>query len=106
MSKTLPLNLFVPLLVTTLTEAPELRPLSAAKFDVWMATCSMKSIPTLLIMLPFDPESRLKPPSTVRLLLLPRLPLITVPPVPRPVVIAIWSSSSWTAPGMSEASSR
>ena len=36
----------------------------------------------------------MNPPSTVRLLLLPRLPLMTVPPVPRPVVIAIWSSSS------------
>ena len=79
----------MPLLVTTFTAAPELRPLSAEKFEVWIATWSMKSIPTLLIMLPFEPESRLNPPSTVRLLLLPRFPLITVPPVPRPVVTAI-----------------
>ena len=85
--------------------APEFRPYSAEKFDAWILTWSMKSRPTLLIWLPFDPESRLKPPSTVRLLLLPRAPLITVPVVLRLVVIAIWSSSSWTAPGISDVSS-
>ena len=36
----------------------------------------MKSIPTLLIWLLLLPESRLNPPSTVRLFALPRLPLI------------------------------
>ena len=69
----------VPLRVTTLTAAPLLRPTSAEKFDVWILTCSMKLRLTLLTCEPFEPESRFDVPSMVRLLVLPRLPLIDWP---------------------------
>src|ERR1700730_28557 len=64
-----------PLRVTTFTEAPELRPYSAEKFDDFTATSRIKSMPTLLTWLLFDPESRLKPPSTDREFESLRLPL-------------------------------
>src|SRR6266481_8464770 len=70
-----PWKLFPPLRVTTLMEAPELRPYSAEKFDDLTATSRMKSMPTLLTWLLFDPESRLKPPSTLREFESLRLPL-------------------------------
>src|SRR5260370_26507022 len=74
-SKRDPWKLSPPLRVTTFTEAPEFRPYSAEKFEDLTATSRMKSMPTLLIWLPFDPESRLKPPSTERELESLRLPL-------------------------------
>ena len=105
-SNTLPENVFLPLRVTTLMAAPELRPYSAEKFDVWILTSSMKSMPTLLIWLPLLPESRLLPPSTVRLFDSPRLPLIDWPVTLRLVARSSWSLLVTTAPGMSEASCR
>ncbi len=66
----------------------------------------MKLRLTLLIWLPFDPESRFDPPSTVRLLVLLRLPLIDWPVTDRLVASASGSKSVVTAPGMSDAISR
>src|SRR6266849_9156788 len=74
-SKAPPWNASPPLRVTTLTEAPELRPYSAEKFDDLMATSRIKSMPTLLTWLAFEPESILKPPSTDRAFESGRLPL-------------------------------
>ncbi len=102
----MPWNLLVPLRVTTLICPPLLRPSSAEKFAVWILTCSMKLRLTLLTWLPFEPESRFDPPSTVRLFVLPRLPLIDWPVTLRLVASASGSKSVATAPGMSDASSR
>jgi hypothetical protein len=93
----------LPLRVTTLMAAPELRPYSAEKLDVLMFTSSMKSIPTLLIWLLLLPESMLKPPSTVRRLALLRLPLTDVAML-SPVMMFSASSFSSGEPGISDAS--
>ena len=87
--------------MTTLIAAPELRPYSAEKFDVFTVTWSMKSMPTLLIWLLLLPASMFMPPSTVRRLALVRLPLTEVL-MPRPVMRssgAVVSTSG--APGTS-----
>src|SRR5262249_57556286 len=102
-SKPLPWSGLLPVLVTTLIEAPELRPYSAEKFDVAIFTCSMKSIPTLLIWLLFDPESMLNPPSTASMLELVRLPLTDVL-MPRPTLMSSALVSSTGEPGISVAS--
>src|SRR5262245_7238217 len=47
-SKALPWNLFSPLRVTMLIEAPAFRPYSAEKLEVLMLTSRMKSMPMLL----------------------------------------------------------
>ena len=65
----------------------------------------MKSTPTLLPGTELLALSRLKPPSTVRLLLSLRLPLTAMVPPP-PVVCAMASKSSSGAPGTSVASCR
>ena len=99
-----PLKRLPPLRVTTLMEAPELRPYSAEKLEVLMLTSRMKSMPTLLIWLLLLPESMLKPPSTVSSAALPRLPLTEVL-MPRPVMTPSASSLRSGDPGTSEASS-
>jgi hypothetical protein len=99
----LPLKSLLPLRVTTLMAAPELRPYSAEKLAVLMLTSSMKSMPTLLIWLLLLPESMLKPPSTVSRLALVRLPLMDWP-MPRSVMMARALSLSSGAPGMRVAS--
>src|SRR5262249_34097932 len=58
-SNALPWNLFSPLRVTMLIEAPALRPYSAEKLEVLMLTSRMKSMPMLLTWLLLLPESRL-----------------------------------------------
>ena len=65
----------------------------------------MKLRPTLFTWLPLEPESRFEPPSMVRLLVLPRLPLIDWPVMLRLVARLSGSKSVATAPGISEASS-
>src|SRR5262245_29980328 len=75
-SKALPWNLFSPLRVTMLIEAPAFRPYSAEKLEVLMLTSRMKSMPMLLTWLLLLPESRLKPPSTDTRFWLPGVPLL------------------------------
>ena len=99
----LPLKSLLPVRVTTLMFAPELRPYSAEKFAVLMLTWSMKSMPTLLIWLLLLPESMLKPPSTVSRLALDRLPLTDVLML-RPVMMLSASSLSSGEPGIRVAS--
>ncbi len=102
-SKRLPVRSLLPLRVTTLIAAPELRPYSAEKFDVLMLTSSMKSMPTLLIWLLLLPESMLKPPSTVSRLALLRLPFTDVAML-KPVMMLRASSLRSGEPGISDAS--
>ncbi len=104
-SKALPWNSFVPVRVTTLTAAPEFRPYSAEKLAVLIETSSMKSMPTLLIWLLFEPESMLKPPSTVSSVAFVRLPLIEVL-MPRPVMMSSAFGLRSGAPGMRVVSCR
>ena len=97
------MNWLLPLLVTTLIEAPELRPYSAEKFDVFSETWSIRSMPTLLIWLLFDPESMLNPPSTVSSCVFGRLPFTDVLML-SPAMMSREFNSSTGEPGMSVAS--
>src|SRR3981081_2093078 len=59
-----------------LKDGPEVRPYSAEAFEVSILTSWMKSGPTLFISEPLDPATWLYAPSTVRLPVSDRLPLI------------------------------
>src|SRR6266849_945567 len=85
-SKAPPWNASPPLRVTTLTDEPELRPYSAEKLELLTETSWIKSMPTLLSWVEFEPESMLKPPSTEKLLPSARRPLMLDAVVDMPVV--------------------
>ena len=88
-----------------LTAAPEFLPYSAEKLAVLIETSSMKSMPTLLIWLLFEPESMLKPPSTASSVAFVRLPLIEVL-MARPVMMSSAFGLRSGAPGISVVSCR
>ena len=75
----MPLQLLVPLRVTTLIAAPLLRPSSAEKFEVWIFTCSMKLEADVVDLRAVRAGVEVEVPSMVRLLVLLRLPLIDWP---------------------------
>src|SRR5260370_36312458 len=101
-SKAPPWNWLPPLRVTTLTDAPLLRPYSAEKLEVLMETSWIKSMPTLLSWVEFEPESMLKPPSTEKLLPSARRPLTLEAVGDWAVVSECWSKVGRAAAGMSQ----